>query len=81
MHTWMPSLCFQRDKPHAEETLIDIEDSGHDSRDGEVFLDKGVVQVERLLDELAVVISVVPDVEFAVEWISFLRMLFLLQCK
>ena len=78
MHTWMPGRCFQWDEPHAEKALIDIENSRYDNRNGEVFLDKGVIQVERLLDELSIVVSVVPEIELAIERIPFLRMLCLL---
>lgn len=81
MHTWMPGRCFQRDKPHVKKALIDVENSRHNNRNGEVFLDKRVVQVERLFNELSIVVSVVPDIEFAIEWIPFLLMFFLLQCE
>ena len=79
--TWVPGLCFQWDKLYAEKALIDIENCGHDYCDGEVFLDKRVVQVERLLDELSIVVSVVPCIELSIERIPFLRMFFLLQCE
>ena len=71
----MPGLCFQWGEPHTEKTLIDIEDSGDNNRDREVFLDKRVVEVERLLDEPAIVVPVVPDIELAIEWVPLLRML------
>ena len=46
-----------------------------------MFLDKGVVDIGRLLDKLVIVVSVIPDIELAVEWVPLLRVLFLLQCE
>ena len=40
-----------------EEVLVDLEDSGNDDGDGEVLLDEHVVEVEGLLDVLAIVVA------------------------
>jgi hypothetical protein len=48
---------------HAQQVLVDPEDRGHDARDGEVLLDRVVVERERPLDVQAVVVAVVPEIE------------------
>ena len=67
LHLGVPCIALDLFKADAEQVLVDLEDGGHDDPDGEVFLDERVVEGEALLDELAVVVPVVPDVELAVE--------------
>ena len=64
-----------------EEVLVDLEDSGNDDGDGEVLLHKRVVEAQALLDELAIVVPVVPEIELAVEWQALLLVLLLLECE
>ena len=75
----MPSLALDFDKLDAEQVLVDLEDRGYDNGDGEVLLHKRVVEVQALLDELAVVVPVVPEVELAVERQTLLVVLLLLE--
>ena len=54
----MPRLVvLDLDELDVEEVLVDLENGGHDDGDREVLLDKHVVEVESLLDVLAVVVA------------------------
>ena len=75
----MPSLSLDFHELDAEEVLVDLEDGGNNLGDGEVFLHKRIVEVQALLDELAVVVPVVPEVELAVEGQALLVVLLLLE--
>ena len=75
----MPSLALDFHELDAEEVLVDLEDGGDNFGDGEVLLHKRVVEVQALLDELAVVVPVVPEVELAVERQALLVVLLLLE--
>ena len=74
----MPCLALDFDELNAEQVLVDLEDGGDNLGDGEVLLHKRVVEAQALLDELAVVVPVVPEVELAVERQAFLVVLLLL---
>lgn len=63
----MPCFALGLYKLDAEQVLVDLQDGGYHDRDREVLLHELVVKAQTLLDELAVVIPVVPEVEFAVE--------------
>ena len=63
----MPCLAFDLNKLHPEQILINVEDSGDDLGNREVLFDEHIVEIEAALDELAVIVPVVPKVEFAVE--------------
>ena len=75
----MPSLALDFHELDAEEVLVDLEDGGDNLGDGEVLLHKRVVEVQALLDELAVVVPVIPEVELAVERQALLVVLLLLE--
>ena len=78
--TRVPCLPFEFNELDAEKVLVNIQDSWHDLRHGEVLLDQGVVELQGLLDELAVVIPVIPKVEFAIERQTFLVVFLFLEC-
>lgn len=65
--TRVPGLPLKLNKLDAEKVLIDIEDSGYDLGHREILFHEGVVELQGLLDELAVVVSVVPKVKLAVK--------------
>ena len=75
----MPSLALDFHELDAEEVLVDLEDGGNNLGDGEVLLYKRVVEAQALLDELAVVVPVIPEVELAVERQALLVVLLLLE--
>ena len=75
----MPSLALDFHELDAEEVLVDLENGGDNLGDGEVLLHERVVEVQALLDELAVVVPVVPEVELAVEGQALLVVLLLLE--
>ena len=75
----MPSLALDFHELDAEEVLVDLEDGGDNPGDGEVLLHKRVIEAQALLDKLAVVVPVVPEVELAVERQALLVVLLLLQ--
>ena len=75
----MPSLALDFHELDAEEVLVDFEDGGDNLGDGEVLLHERVVEAQALLDELAVVVPVVPEVELAVERQALLVVLLLLE--
>ena len=75
----MPSLALDFHELDAEEVLVDFEDGGDNLGDGEVLLDEGVIEVQTALDELPVVVPVIPEVELAVEGQALLVVLFLLE--
>ena len=77
----MPSLALDLDKGHTQQVLVNIEDGGHNLGNGEVLLHERVIQVEAALDEHTVVVPIIPQVELAIEWQTFLVMLFLLERK
>jgi len=59
--------------------LVDLYDLWDDNGHGEVFLDQVFVQVQGRLDELLIVVPVVPDVKFAVKGISLFRVFLFLE--
>ena len=76
----MPRLVvLDLHKLDVEEVLVDLEDGGNNLGDGEVLLHKRVIEAQALLDELAVVVPVVPEVELAVERQALLVVLLLLE--
>ena len=75
----MPSLALDFHELDAEEVLVDFEDGRDNLGDGEVLLHKRVVETQALLDELAVVVPVVPEVELAIERQALLVVLLLLE--
>ena len=77
----MPSLALDFDELDAEEVLVDLEDGRYNLGDGEVLLHKRVVEVQALLDEFAIIVPVVPEVELAVERQALLVVLLLLKCQ
>ena len=77
----MPSLALDLDKGHTQQVLVNIEDGRHNLGNGEVLLHERVIQVEAALDEHTVVVPIIPQVELAIEWQTFLVMLFLFERK
>lgn len=66
------------DESDSQQVLVDIQDGRNDNGDGEVFLDEAIVQVKFFFDVLAVVVTVIPDIEVTIERKTFLGVLFLL---
>ncbi len=79
--TRMPCLPLELNELDAEKVLVDLEDSRHDLGYGEVLLHERVVELQGLFDELAVVVPVVPKVEFAVGRQAFLLVLLIFERK
>ena len=75
----MPSLALDFHELDAEEVLVDLEDGGDDLADGEVLLDLLVVELELALEQAALVVPQVVQVELAVERETPRRVLRLLQ--
>lgn len=67
------------DELDPEQVLVDIQDSGNNDSNGEVLLDFGVVQRQGFLDENAIEIAIVPDVELVVKIVAVDLVLLLLQ--
>lgn len=81
LHFRVPRLTLDLNEFDAKQVLVNLEDGRHDDSDREVLLHEHVVQVEALLNVLAVVVPVVPDVELAVKWEAFLLVLLLFHRK
>lgn len=74
----MPGRALDFLERDSKQVLVDLEDGGYNHRYGEVFLDEHVVQVQSLLDVLAIVVAVVPKIELAIERKAFLLVFLLL---
>ena len=79
--TWIPSFSFHLNELDRQQVLVDLDDLWDDDGHGKVLLDQVFVQVQGRLDELLTIIPMVPDVKFAIESISFLRVFLLLEFK
>lgn len=75
----MPTLHFHLHKLDRQQVLVDLDDLRDDNSHREILLDQAFVQVQRRLDELLVVVPIIPDIEFAIEWISLLLVFLLLE--
>ena len=65
--TRVPSLLLQLNELDAKKVLIDVKDSRYNFGHREVLLHEHVIEIECLLDVLAIIVSVVPDVEVFIE--------------
>lgn len=75
----MPGRALDLLERDSKQVLVDLEDRGHNDRHREVLLDEHIIQVQSLLDVLAVVVAVVPKIELAIEGKALLLVLLLLQ--
>jgi len=67
----MPNLrIIDLVEAYTEQVLVNLQDSWNDHRDREVLLYKRIVQRKGLLKIQAVIITIIPYVEFAVERFS-----------
>lgn len=80
--TWMPSrTTFDFLELNTQQVLVDGEDGGDNNGNWEVLLDKRVIEVESLFNELSVIVSIIPNIKLPVKGnTSFLMFLFL-QCE
>ena len=77
----MPSISFYFDELDRQQVLVDLYNLWDDNGHGEVFLDQVSVQVQGRLDELLIVVPVIPDVKFAIKGIPLFRVLLFLEFK
>lgn len=66
---------------NAKQVLIDIQNGWYDNCDREILFDEHVIEIQTTFDEFPVVVSIVPDIEFAVEWQAKFFMFLLFQCE
>ena len=67
----MPSLrIINLVEANTEQVLVNLQDSWNNHRDREVLLYERIVQRKGLLKIQAVIITIIPYVEFAVEGLS-----------
>ena len=62
----MPRLSFDLFKPHSQQLLVYIQNGGNHDRHREVLLHECVIQIKCLFYESAVVVLVIPQVEFSI---------------
>lgn len=79
--TRMPGRSLDLLKPNTQKVLVYLQNRGDDDRNREVLLDERIIEIQRRLDELAVIVTIIPDIEFAVEGDTQLFVLLLLQCE
>lgn len=72
-------FCFL--ESYSKKILIDRQNRRHNDRNGEILLDERVIQGEGFLNILAVIISVIPEVKFAIKRKPFFFVLFFLHRK
>lgn len=77
----MPTVAFDLHKLDRQQALVDLDDLRDNNGHREILLDQAFVQVQGGLNELLVVIPVVPNVELAIEGISLLRVFLLLKLE
>ena len=77
----MPTVSPDFHELDRQQVLVNLDDLRDDGGHGEILFDQHFVQAQRFLDELLVVVPVVPDIKLAVEGISFLRVFLLLELE
>ena len=77
----MPSASLHFQELDRQQALVDLNDLRDDNRHGEILLDQLFVQVQGRLDELLVIVPIIPKIELAIERISFLRMFLFLELE
>jgi hypothetical protein len=61
-----------------KKVLIDIQDGWNNGRYREILFDNGIIQGQRFLDIFAIIVPIIPHVEFAIEGKAFFFTFFFL---
>ena len=68
-------------KVDTEKILIDAQDGGNNGRHRKILLYDHIIQRQGFLDVFAIIVSIIPDVKFAIKSKTFFFMLLFLEGK